>query len=245
MIKVRKYADMLLGKLFPRSIYCVACGSLIDSTRKYSLCDNCIEKFIWVKGKTCSKCGKVLNENYQGDKCKDCIEDSHYFDRGFTCSSYGLYERTLISKFKKDEKTYIGRVIGDILYDRIVIENLNVDVIISIPIHTNKKNERGFNQAEIMAKFLARKMEIPFMPKSIYRKKETIPMKKLDVWERRENMKNAFIIRNKYKGYLKDKNLLVIDDIYTTGATFDECSKIFKEIGVGKVYILTFAAGSN
>lgn len=237
---IKKLEDML----YPKSIYCIMCGSVIDGTRKYSLCDNCIEKFMWIKDRTCAKCGKILEGYWQNDLCGDCMEREHYFDKGFTCSKYGLYERNLILEFKKRDKSYIGRILGEILYDRIVIENIDFDVIISVPIHRARLRERGYNQAELMAKFLAERLGVKYVKDVLKRTRKTIPMKKLGVWDRMKNLEGAFAVNEGKVKAIESKNVLLVDDIYTTGATLDVCSKILKEKGAAKIYVITFAAGS-
>ncbi len=230
--------------LYPPSIYCIMCGSIIDETRKYCLCDSCITRFMWIKNKTCEKCGKLLEENYTKKLCPDCLKREHYFDKGFTCSQYGLYERSLIVDFKKLGKSYIGKVLGEILYDRIVIENLELDVIISVPIHRKKLKERGYNQAELMALSLAKKLGVEYDGDVLFRTKKTVPMKRLGPAERIDNLRGAFDINLSTIDKIRGKNILIVDDIYTTGATLDECSRILKENYAKKVYILTFAAGN-
>lgn len=239
-----KIIEKILDLLYPQSIYCLMCGSVIDKTRKYSLCDSCIEKFMWIKGKHCEKCGKVLEENYTKDLCPDCLQRDHYFDKGYTCAGYGLYERSLIVDFKKGDKSYIGIILGEILYDRIVIENLSIDVIISVPIHKDKLKERGYNQAGIMAEELARRLGICYRDDMLLRNKKTVPMKRLGAMDRMANLSGAFEVNPKVSMDIAGKNFLIVDDIYTTGATLDHCSKILKENHAKKVYILTFAAGN-
>lgn len=239
-----KIIEKFLDLVYPPNIYCLMCGSVIDKTRRYSLCDNCIEKFMWVRDRTCEKCGKILEENYTKSLCPDCLEREHYFDKGYTCAKYGLYERSLIVDFKKGDKSYIGRILGEILYDRIVIENLPVDVIISVPVHKKKLKQRGYNQAEIMAYELARRMDICYRGDFLLRKKKTVPMKRLGAMDRMINLSGAFEVNPDVADEIQGKNILIVDDIYTTGATVDQCSKILKENHAKKVYVLTFAAGS-
>ena len=105
-----KLREKFCQLIYPKGIYCVLCGSVIDGTRKYELCDNCIEKFLWITNNNCQKCGKILVRDYIGDFCPDCLERERYFDRGFTCATYSLYERNLILEYKKRDKSYIGRI---------------------------------------------------------------------------------------------------------------------------------------
>ncbi|MEG0291567.1 MAG: ComF family protein [Anaerovoracaceae bacterium] len=240
-----KIIEKVLELVFPSNIYCICCGSAIDKTRDYALCDQCVKKFYWIDNKTCSKCGKILEEEYWRDCCEDCITNDHIFDKGFTCARYGLYERVVMMEYKYSDKSYIGNKLGDILYDRIVIEELDFNVIISIPIHKKRMEKRGFNQAEIMAKRLSYRLGKDVFRDFMIRVIDTVPMKNLGIAERRENVKNSFVLKKEAIKEISGKNVLLIDDIYTTGSTFDSAAEVLKKNGANKVYILTFAAGGN
>lgn len=237
--------NKILDLIYPSNIYCICCGSAIDKTRDYALCDKCIENFYWINNKICQKCGKILEEDYWRDLCEDCISNPHDFDKGFTCTRYGLYERVLMMDYKYSDKSYIGNKLGDILYDRIVIEELDFDVIISIPIHKKRMEKRGYNQAEIMARALSRRLGNKEFGEYLVRTVDTAPMRNLGIEERRENVKNSFKLTSSGIDKIKGKNILLIDDIYTTGSTLDSASRLLKDSGANKVYILTFAAGGN
>lgn len=237
--------EKVINLIYPPSIYCICCGSIIDNSRSYSLCDNCIEKFSWIDEKTCEKCGKILEKDYWRNVCEDCLHFEHVFDRGFTCARYTLYERAVMMEYKYSDKSYLGRTLGDILYDRMVIEELDFDVIIPIPIHQNRMAKRGYNQAEIMAKQFYKRIGQGEFGDYLIRVKNTKPMKNLDSEERRLNVANSFQVKPGCNSKIKDRNVLLIDDIYTTGSTVDSAALLLKEAGANKVYVLTFAAGGN
>ena len=230
--------------LYPAYLYCFCCGSVIDKSRVYGLCDNCITRFRWATGRTCDKCGKPLSENSIRNLCDDCIERSRFFDRGFTCTGYGLYERKLISEFKKKGKSYMAQAIGRILHDRIVITNISFDVIIPIPIHGKKLKTRGYDQAVLMALELSKLTGVAADLNAVKRSKMTAPNKNLGAEQRAENMRGAFVVTESGKIRLRGKDILIVDDIYTTGATVDACAEVLKKAGVGKVYVLTLASGT-
>lgn len=235
----------VLDGVFPGNIYCLCCGSIIDNSRKYSLCDKCIRRFTWVGARTCENCGKILPERYSHTICPDCRQIAHSFDRGFTCAAYGLYERMIMMDYKYSDKSYIGRIIGEILYDRMKWESIEYDFIVPIPVHKARLAKRGYNQAELMAKFFARLAKKPVRSNILRRDKETLPMRGLGAGERRENMRNAFSIISANTDILASANVLLIDDIYTTGSTLDSAASTLKEAGAKRVYTLTFAAGES
>jgi len=244
----RKAVNDFLEILFPGNIYCICCGRIIDDTRPYSLCDHCVRAFHWATGKTCLKCGKIMDGASRRGLCRDCSDIAHMFEQGFTCVQYGLYERTVMLSFKYGDKAYIGEKLGEILFDRINPEmesGLEFDYIIPVPMHKRKMQKRGYNQAELMARPLANKTGMPLLKDALIRTRESRPMSKLSTFDRRENVKNIFTLREDAVKLIRSKTVLLIDDIYTTGSTADECSRVLLEAGAEKVYLLTFAAGAN
>ncbi|NLD18939.1 MAG: ComF family protein [Clostridiales bacterium] len=231
--------------LFPSGIYCISCGSLIDGTRPYSLCDKCIREFHWINGRRCRKCGKALQDTYKGQLCYDCMAYPHYFDKGYSCMTYGLKERELLLDYKYNGKSYLGKKFGDILYDRMSCENIDADVIIPVPIHRRRERKRGYNQSALMAESLAKKMEKPFLGDAVVRTRETALLRSLSPVERESALRGAFAVCSGALEKVYNKKVLLIDDIYTTGSTADSCSKTLLEAGAEAVLLLTLASGGN
>ncbi|MDO4484976.1 MAG: ComF family protein [Bacillota bacterium] len=241
---INKAMEAIAEAVFPSNIYCICCGALIDSSRPYSLCDKCVQEFHWITGKTCSRCGKALPDTYRGALCYDCMQHEHCFQKGYSCLTYGLHEREVLMDYKYNGKGYIGRKLGDILYDRISCENLQPDVIIPVPVSKERLRKRGYNQSAIMARQIARRMDISYNDRVLVRKKNTHMLRTMNPAERALAMADAFGIAaggDKLKG----KCVLLIDDIYTTGATADACSKVLLEAGADTVLFLSLASGGN
>ncbi len=241
MVQLEKFWEFV----FPSNIYCICCGSVIDRTRPYALCDRCIQKFHWMGKKTCQKCGKILEEGYVHDWCIDCRTMDHQFVKGFTCTRYGLYERVLMMDYKYHDKAWIGRKVGDILTDRMQRELFQPDLLVPVPIHKEREAKRGYNQVELMARQYARLAGLTIDSRILIRTKDTIPMRNLGVSERIANVQDAFSIKNGKEIILAGKTILLIDDIYTTGSTADSCTRTLLQGGAKEVWLLTFASGSN
>ena len=237
--------NQILDIIFPSSIYCISCRSIIDKSRPYALCDDCMTTFRWATGKTCEKCGKILQENYKHETCIDCRESDHEFTKGYTCVQYGVKERELLLAFKYGGQSFIGDKIADVMADRLVSENLEIDLIVPVPMHKNKQNKRGYNQAGVIAKSLSKKLALPYFEKVLIRTENTPAMSGLTSFERRINMENAFCLDESLAGEIKGKRVLLVDDIYTTGSTVSACSRILKEQGACDIRVITFAAGVN
>ena len=244
MIKgIKKVWGIIDEAIFPSNIYCICCGSLIDSSRTYSLCDKCIRRFHWITGRTCDKCGKALPDTYHGNLCYDCMQRKHYFDRGYSCLTYGYYERQVLMDYKYNNKGYLGKKLGDILYDRISLENLSIDVIIPVPVSKARLRKRGYNQSEVMARRLASRMGVKVDGRSLVRKMNTGLLRSLNPAERELALQGAFEVVN--ESAVEGKRILLIDDIYTTGATADACSKVLREAGALEILVLSLASGGN
>ncbi len=240
-----RIAESAAEMLFPSGIYCISCGSMIDRGRTYSLCDACAAKIHWINGKCCVKCGKALSDTYRGNICYDCISERHDFIRGFSCMTYGIAERNMILSFKYGDRGYMGREFGDIMYDRISCEDIEADVIVPVPLHSKRQRKRGYNQTEIMAARLSRLTGIPLDSRSLVKIRETKPLSGMNIAERAMAVEGAFEVREWRKSGLEGKNILLVDDIYTTGATADACSRAMLSAGAAGIFVLSLASGGN
>lgn len=240
-----KLKRAFLDLVYPSNIYCICCGDPIFEEELYSLCRNCTDKITWVNERSCSKCGKILQDWYEADYCMDCNYVKHNFKQGFCCVQYGELERQIIHQLKYNGKGYLGRKIAEIMKDRIVLENLDIQYIIPVPIHRLKLKERGYNQAALIAKNLAAGMGLSYSNALLVRIRETEPMNQLRPRDRRRNMRGAFAPGKKAEKLIKGKSILLIDDIFTTGSTLDACSEVLLSAGAKEVYAFAFAAGAN
>lgn len=117
-----------------------------------------------------------------------------------------------------------------------------IEEIIPIPLHKSRKRKRGYNQAEIIAKCLSEKTGVSLVSDALFRVKKTTAQKKLDRQERMGNLRDAFALSERWKPVA---NVLLIDDIYTTGATVEQAAKILKKAGAQNVYFLTISIGQG
>ncbi|MDO4177221.1 MAG: double zinc ribbon domain-containing protein [Bacillota bacterium] len=258
---MRKELSELSEAIFPSNIYCCICGALIDRSRPYSLCDSCVRKMHWITGRSCRKCGKALPDTFTGDICYDCMEMEHSFERGWSCLTYGMYERQLMMGIKYNGKGYLALKMGDVLFDRMaaLIEDakarnmLPFDIVLPVPVSSERLRKRGYNQSELMAKqfvkrlldFAGRENTPKLETNLLVRRKSTEMLRSLNPAERRLALKGAFGVKSGTEQKLRGKNALLIDDIFTTGATADACSRTLLEAGCTGVYLLTLCSGGN
>lgn len=229
--------EKCLGMLYPQT--CYFCGKIC----KESICQECAEKVEYIKEPRCKKCGKPIRYE-EREFCHDCAERKFYYDQGKSIWLHKGPVRWSVYQFKYHNRRVFARLYAEEwwrLY-REKIEEWEIDVIIPIPLHWKRRRKRGYNQAEILAKELGRRCKLSVDTKSIVRIMHTKPQKELNSKERNNNLKKAFCVT---KHWNRAKNVLLIDDIYTTGNTIDAVARILKEKGAQKVYFLTISIGQG
>lgn len=234
---------------FPRGLTCMYCKKDLTREALYSLCPECIKEIAFVSESEfehCRICGKSLGNYYGLDLCVNCNSTRQYFDRGLIITSYNDCSRKLIFDLKYEGKTFISYHFGEMIYDRLVYEHMlnQFDYIVPVPIHKKRLQERGFNQTELIGDFLSK-----FTKKTVWnvlvRTENTMSQNKIGREHRKENVENVFQINKELQSAVKGKNILLLDDIYTTGATVNECSRVLKLYGAKQVFIVAVSAGEN
>lgn len=223
-----------LDLLFPPKTSCIVCNASIKSGY---LCDRCKASLEIINGKRCRICGKPLKE---GEICSDCLKTPHYFKQNVSPFEYEGIVKELIAKFKYFNERHLASFFADYMADAVKNMGWNIEVIVPVPLHRIRLDERGYNQSELLARELSYRLNI-FMSKALRRVKNTTTQTALHREERMENVKGAFKVT--YKDTIEGKNVLLVDDVLTTGATLDECAKALKENGAKEVYVVTIATG--
>ena len=238
----------MLELIYPGSLYCICCGKIIDASRPYRLCNECMAGMKWATGRLCAKCGKPLSASDPGDICYSCREHHHSFDKGFACAEYGMHERAVIFSLKYNGRTHIAHTVAEMMSDRLRGEAVydDIDMVVPVPMFRQKKLKRGFDQSELIARELAGRMGTEFRGDIVLRRKDTRAMRGLSPAERRDNLRGVFAAGEGCGSReLSGKRVLIVDDIYTTGATADAVTDILKAAGAEYVYFIAFAAGAD
>jgi ComF family protein len=147
-----------------------------------------------------------------------------------------------IHLLKYNKKTGIMRSLKKIIksyFDHLDSSLPCLDLVVPIPLHRKKLRERGFNQAELIAKVVAKHLQVRLTKDNLKRTKATITQTSLDREERRRNLRKAFTVKNRDE--FQAKNVLLVDDVYTTGTTIKEAAKVLKEARVKDVYVFALA----
>lgn len=238
--------EFILGFLYPRC--CPVCGKIV-MPKGNKICAGCKEHLIYIKEPRCKKCSKpIMNE--EQEYCFDCSGKNFSYICGRALFEYNKEMKQSISEFKfHAKKEYVDFYVEEMLqHYKTWISDIEPDVILPVPLHKSKRRQRGFNQAELLAKGLGKVLKIPVITDFLIREKNTVPQKLLDNKERAKNLKHAFKVSDKYsKGnqMLYASKALLVDDIYTTGTTIDLCSKVLKENGISQVYFMTVCIGKG
>ena len=171
-------------------------------------------------------------------KCKSEIKRVHQQEEIMAYGYYGGVLKKLILNLKYHKSFIAGKVLADLLCQIIIEKKLSIDCICYVPISKDSLKKRGFNQCSVLAKNISSILDIPVID-CLVKVKETKEQKLLGKEERMKNILDAFEIKNKEK--LFKKNILLIDDVYTTGATINECKKNIEKCNINKNYLLTIA----
>ncbi|KXZ39055.1 competence protein ComFC [Alkalithermobacter thermoalcaliphilus JW-YL-7 = DSM 7308] len=234
--------DILLDYIYPRNIKCIVCKCPIHKDNTYSLCKMCFEKINFIQD-GCDKCSKPLTLFYKQKLCPMCIDKDYFFDRAFSCTEYDENIHKIIYSLKYGGKTFLAYPIAQVMKDKIDYENISFDYITYVPLHRKREKVRGFNQSFLIANNLGKFLNKEVIS-TVQRNKETRYLSKLTKKQRELELKDSFTI-TKEKNKIISKDILIIDDIFTTGSTTNEMSKVLKENGAGKIYVLAFATGRN
>ncbi|MBI5665641.1 MAG: ComF family protein [Nitrospirae bacterium] len=224
-----------LNALFPET--CPICRRPASDHKTAPVCTECWQSIRPYTGAKCRKCGRPLTSD-ASTICGDCLQDEPAFE---SARSFGLYEgalRKALNLLKYHNVIRLSKPLSDIL---LRIETPRVDAVLPVPIYKKRLRQREFNQSALLAKHLAKGTGSTLVLDSLVKMKDTKPQVGLSSNERRENMRNAFGIQNREA--IEGKDILLIDDVSTTGATIRECSKVLKKAGAGSIHALTLAHG--
>ncbi len=237
-VNFKKIAKFFLDLIFP--IFCFACGQ--DGCY---LCENCSKKIFQNIKFTCPVCQKL---SFCGRTCPDCQRKT-YLDGLIWIAPYQNQTiRKMIHSFKYEFAKDLAKTLASLMIKTILTSELinlfspkKSWLIVPIPIQNKKLKERGFNQAELLAREISNQTKIPFETKILIKIKNTPSQTTLQEEERRKNVKNVFSVKN--SNLIKNKNIVLVDDVVTTGATLDEAAKTLKSAGAKMIWGLALAKG--
>lgn len=238
---MKEYVESFLELLYPEKNTCFICNVYDESINDSYICRDCKKKLKKIIPPLCIKCSKPID--YASEcLCPDCTVYEKSFETAKAPFSYEGLVKDSIYSYKYHNKPYFYKFFAACLLSFMKENNYtSFDYITSVPLHRSKMRTRGYNQAELLAKCLSRKLSIPYAD-ALKRTVKTTKQSQQSRDERRKNLQGAFALKSPHKNKsIKNSRVLLVDDVYTTGSTADECSKTLLNFGVSKVYVITIA----
>ena len=217
---------------------CPICRS--PTPEAHHICPECFKELDFITPPQCAACGMPFEfDMWAGSLCGACLRKLPRYDMARACFVYNEASKKLILPFKHGDRMELTPLLVKLLEQtgRDVIQES--DVVIPVPLHRLRLMKRKYNQAALLAQKIARKHRKTYLPDTLIRTKHTASQGHLHAHQRRRNVAGAFALKDARK--VRGKNVLLIDDVMTSGATADECAKVLKKTGARKVMVLTVA----
>lgn len=236
----------LLGRfvdiLYPYK--CPSCKTIVNSDLVF--CSDCWKKLQFITKPTCQICGTPIQFSVSNDIiCAKCLLKKPCYDKAISCFVYNKTISKAIFEFKFYQKTFLSDFFAKFIINSIYDILNEVDYIVPVPVSLKRLRWRGFNQALLLARSIGKSTNKEVLPDLIIKIKHTQAQVKLKNKERIKNLDSAFDINRKYLNKIVDKNILIIDDVITTGTTVNECSKIIKKFKTNKIFVASIAKTSE
>lgn len=233
------------AKLFELAVFpsfCKICRALLESPAEKVLCRACLDKITPHRAPFCPSCGRFFEGAGEPHLCSACLNEAPPFSMHRSCARYGGGLKDTLLLFKYRRYRVLGPNLAEFVSEALKKEDglwWGVDVIVPVPLHRRRRWERGFNQAEVLARELGRIRRIPVETRALKKVKNVPPQTSLEHAERKSNVRDAY--RMDKADRIRDKVVLLVDDVYTTGSTLRECAAVLKEAGVKDVRAVTAA----
>lgn len=232
--------NIVLDLIYPRR--CPLCGE-IRPYRQSAACPDCLNELKVVAAPHCLKCGKTIASDEE-EYCQDCVTIPKSFKRGFPVFEYTGAIKDALYDFKyHNQRDYAG-FFAECVEKQCgkQLRALKLDGLVPVPVHKKKRKSRGYNQAELLARELSKRLQVPMYPDYLVRQINTSPQKELNDISRLKNLKNAFKIG---ENTVQLEKILLVDDIYTSGATIEACTGVLLSVGAEEVYYTSVAIGQG
>jgi ComF family protein len=235
-LRLKQFGATLLEFFLPRM--CLFCGVPVGEQAVVAVCPACEAQVQWVESPLCTCCGMRFADRDGADHlCGDCQTDPPPFARARAAALYDGPVAQAITRFKFSRQLAFLPVMQHWLQRRLCLELVAAaDLLAPVPLHPKRLKHRGFNQALLLAQSFS---QAPVAREAVVRTRHTQPQVGLKPKERQDNVKGAFAVSD--PELVKGKNVLLIDDLFTTGSTVKECSRVLLKAGAFQVEVLTVA----
>lgn len=214
---------------------CLFCSSNIVSQ---GVCSSCFKKINFIDDFCCKICGrKAIFEDFE---CANCIYDKRYYQLARSLFVFDSASKDIIHTFKYNDKFGIAKLFSNMAQARYKELFKEIDYIVPVPMHYLKRLSRQYNPANDLARYLSNNLKKTFLPRTLKKVKLTKPQVTLTKQQRYKNIIGSIAVSQ--VNLIKGKNILLVDDVMTTGSTANLCSKILMQAGACKVFVLTVAS---
>jgi ComF family protein len=238
--------NQALGRLMRRAVdfllppRCLATGDIV--AEHGTLSPAFWSELTFIEAPCCETCGIPFPfAATMGALCASCLELAPVFDRARSAVVYNEASRKLVIDFKYGDRLHAADTFLPWLRRAGAALLAETDYLVPVPLHRRRLWHRRFNQSALLAQGLAKSAGIPCLPDGLLRLRHTAQQKGLNRKERHRNVQNAFAVNGRHLPRLAGKNILLIDDVFTSGATLNECARILKKNKAQKVQVLTLA----
>ena len=223
--------------LFPPG--CVICKEVLSSS-EMAICRGCFQQIQYIQSPLCSCCGRELSDSASGDHlCGRCLRRRPFFHKARGIAHYQEPVSDLLHRLKYQGDSSVLPALQEITASMVPFLLQPEDRVVVVPLHLKRLRSRGFNQALILARLFFPDHREQILTDVLQRVRHTIPQTELNGAERRKNLRNAFGVKNSRT--ISGRRLVLIDDVFTTGSTVNECSRVLLAAGAREVSVLTFA----
>lgn len=238
MRKYTKYCLQAMGELiFPP--FCLACGGGVNGEEK-AICASCRQEVAYISSPLCRSCGRVLNDSTGGDHlCGMCLQNRPAYTSARGIVHYQEPVTDLLHRFKYQGDTSVLPAFKAIIRNTKVFELQDEDRVVVVPLHLKRLRNRGFNQALLLAELFFPDRKKQILVDALQRIRHTVPQTGLDGITRRKNLRKAFAVSTPEK--IAGRRIILVDDVYTTGTTVNECSKVLLRADAVEVHVVTLA----
>lgn len=218
------------------------CGEILTDEKSH-FCNKCWPELSLISASAvCSSCGLPFEfEMGEGAVCSDCLAINPQFDKARSVFKYNDTAGKMITGLKYQDKTPYAKTLAGLMCGKLGELGGEFDIITSVPIHPRRLLKRKYNQSAILANKIAKSIGKKANNLILKKPKDINPQASLTRDERIKNIKGAYKVNEKFKSRIIGKNVLLVDDVLTTGATASECAKVLKNAGAGKVFVITAA----
>ncbi|MDB6148823.1 MAG: putative competence protein [Chthoniobacter sp.] len=236
----RRAGEALLSLFFPP--HCASCGESTEAG--VHLCDSCAGTVWPIKPPFCHRCSEPFDGAISDQfTCANCGDRDLHFDCAVAPFLSRGIVREFIHRFKYDRERFLRLPLADWLAHGLEDDRVSThpfDLIVPVPLHSTRMRERGFNQAAELGALLSARCGVP-LGQVLERTRYTQTQTRLDRQERMENLRNAFRVRQ--TAAVQNRHVMLVDDVFTTGSTVDECARILRDAGAASVRVMTVARG--